>query len=429
MIPKSLNLNLRGLPQSATLTVNRRSLDLLAAGRPVTRFGLGQSPFPVPEPVVQALRDHAHEKDYLPVEGLPALREAVAAFHRERDGAEVRADGVLVGPGSKELMFLMQLASYADLLVPTPCWVSYGPQARILGRGVRLLSTTFEERWRLSAERLAEVCADDPERPRILILNSPGNPDGDTYDDAEAQAIAEVARRHGIIVLSDEIYGLTHHRGAHRSIARYYPEGTVISGGLSKWCGAGGWRLGTMAFPAQLEWLQRAMAAAASETYTSVSAPIQHAAVRAFEGGAEIEAYLDRCRRVLRGLSEAICDRLLAAGVRLHRPQGAFYLWLDLSSHRDGLAARGLRTGADVCEALLSDTGVAILPGVSFERPDDELTARLAYVDFDGAAALAELAAAPLADELPAGFLERRCPRVLGGIEALCEWLQAPADS
>lgn len=124
MIPRSLNLNLRGLPQSATLVINRRSKELAAQGKEIFAFGLGQSPFPVPEPVVEALRRHAGEKDYLPVEGLPALREAVAAFHRRNDYSGVTADGVLIGPGSKELMFLLQLAFYGDLLVPTPCWVS-----------------------------------------------------------------------------------------------------------------------------------------------------------------------------------------------------------------------------------------------------------------------------------------------------------------
>ena len=102
-----------------------------------------------------------------------------------------------------------------------------------------------------------------------------------------------------MIVLSDEIYGRLHHTGEHVSIGRYYSEGSIISSGLSKWCGAGGWRLGTFVFPPQLDWLATAMAAVASETYTSVSAPIQHAAIRAFEGDAEIEQYLWQIRRIL----------------------------------------------------------------------------------------------------------------------------------
>ncbi len=423
MIPVSLNLNLRGLPQSATLTVNQRSKALAAQGKQVYAFGLGQSPFPVPEPVVASLRAHAGEKDYLPVEGLPALREAVADFHRRIDQADVTAQGVLVGPGSKELMFLLQLAFYGDLLVPTPCWVSYGPQARIIGRHVKLLPTTFQERWRLSAARLEALCEKDPGRPRLLVLNYPGNPDGDSYGDDELRSIAQVARKHDVIVLSDEIYGLTHHTGQHRSIARYYPEGTIISGGLSKWCGAGGWRLGTFAFPPALAWLQKAMAAAASETYTSVSAPVQYAAITAFEGGPEIQDYLDHSRRILGALGQEITNRLRAAGVRLHSPAGAFYLWLDFGPLADALAARGITDSDTLCERLLDDTGVAILSGSCFERPEGELTARLAYVDFDGARALDLSRQTPVDQPLSDPALHQACGRVLDGVDRLCAWL------
>ncbi|MFT5682835.1 MAG: aspartate aminotransferase [Myxococcota bacterium] len=423
MIPHSLNLNLRGLPQSATLRINARSKAMMAEGRTIYRFGLGQSPFPVPEPVVEALRAHAAEKDYLPVEGLPALRVAVANFHRQRDLAAISPDGVIIGPGSKELMFLLQLAFYGDLLVPTPCWVSYGPQARILGRHVKLLPTSFQERWRLSAERLARLCEADRHRPRLLILNTPGNPDGDSYTDRELRAIAEVAREHGVIVLSDEIYGMLHHTGAHRSIARYYPEGTIISGGLSKWCGAGGWRLGTMAFPAELHWLKDAMAAAASETYTSVTAPVQYAAVTAFELGPQIEDYLAHARRILAALGTEITARLRSSGLSVHPPTGAFYLWLDLSMLSEQLAAHDILDSPTLCERLLTETGVALLPGASFERPVEELTARMAYVDFDGAAALAISRQHPLDEPLPLDALSEACGPVLEGVDCMCRWL------
>ena len=118
----SLNLNVRGLGESATLAINERSAELKSQGRMVYRLGLGQSPFPVPAPVVESLRHHAHEKDYLPPRGLRELRGAVAEFHRNKDGVDASPTGVLIGPGSKELMFLLQLVYYGELLVPTPCW-------------------------------------------------------------------------------------------------------------------------------------------------------------------------------------------------------------------------------------------------------------------------------------------------------------------
>ncbi|KKL25743.1 hypothetical protein LCGC14_2402240 [marine sediment metagenome] len=124
-------------------------------------------------------------------------------------------------------------------------------------------------------------------------MNYPGNPDGNSYSAYELEAIARVARKHHILILSDEIYGETKYDGDHVSISKYYPEGTIVSGGLSKWCGAGGWRLGTFIFPKELDWLREAMCVIASETYTTVSAPIQCAAITAFRGAPSIEHYLE----------------------------------------------------------------------------------------------------------------------------------------
>jgi len=414
VIPRSLRPSLDGLPRSATLAINERSAALVAEGRDVYRFGLGQSPFPVPEHVVASLREHAHEKDYLPVEGLPALRRAVRAFHRREDGLDL--PHVLVGPGSKELMFLLQLAYAGELVLPSPCWVSYGPQARLLERGLRSIPTDFADRWRLTGRALEAFCADRPGRPRVLLLNYPGNPDGLSYTAAELEALAEVARRHHLIVVSDEIYGPLHHRGENVSIGRFYPEGTIVSGGLSKWCGAGGWRLGTFAFPEGLCWLKDAMAVAASETFTSVAAPVQHAAVTAFT---ELDRrYLEDSRRVLRSLARSIVGRLRSAGVRVHDLEGAFYLFADLS---ECPGAQGFSGSRALCEQLLQDTGVAVLPGADFSRAEGELSMRLAYVDFDGEAALS------LASEVHGELSERDLlpvtGRLLAGVDALCGWL------
>ena len=424
-IPISLNLSVRGIGTSATLAINEHSRRLEAAGRRIYRFGLGQSPFPIPGPVVDRLKQAAAEKDYLAVEGLPALREAVADFHRRNDGAEIGGDDVLVGPGSKELMFLLQLSYYGDLIIPTPCWVSYGPQARIIGRKVKLLHTSFDEKWRLSPHRFRELCQGDKLRPRILILNYPGNPEGGTYEESELMEIARVAREHGVILLSDEIYGPLHYTGQHRSIARYYPEGTIISGGLSKWCGAGGWRLGTFAFPPKLDWLRKAISAVASETYTAVSAPVQFAAVSAYRGSPEIDQYLVQARRILRALGYYAVKNLQETGVRLHPPTGGFYLMLDFSLMRGALKAHGITDSLRLCSRILDEANVALLAGVHFERPVEELTARLAFVDFDGKAAMDAANKIPLDEELGEEFISTQCDGVYQGVKALLNWINS----
>lgn len=422
-----LNLNVRGMRASATVAINERCNELIAQGREVFKLGLGQSPFPVPEPVVEALRLHAAEKDYLPVCGLPALRDAVAAYHHRTDGIERTGADVLIGPGSKELMFLLQLVFYGDLVIPTPAWVSYAPQARIIGRTVRLLDTRPEDEWQLSPDGLAALCEEDPGRPRIVVINYPSNPTGGTYRLDHLRELAKVARAHRIVLLSDEIYGELHHKGQHVSIARFYPEGTIVSSGLSKWCGAGGWRLGTFLFPPKMRWLLDAMAAAASETYTSTAAPIQHAAVTAMRGGPQIDLYLARSRKILGALGRWATKRMRAAGIACTTPAGAFYLMPDFTPLQSNLAARGIQTSHELCARLLEDTGVAILPGSDFGRPAQELTARLAYVDFDGAAAL-DAAAELLAGGTTAlddRFVKRWCPRVVEAIERICQFVTA----
>jgi aspartate aminotransferase len=419
-----LNLNVRGLGQSATLAINERSAELQRQHHEIFKMGLGQSPFPVAKPVVDELKANAHQKSYLPVKGLPELRAAVAGYHRRQEGIEYTAEDVLIGPGSKELMFLIQLVYYGDLVIPTPSWVSYAPQANIIGRHIRWVPTRFEDDWRIAPSELEALCRQDPSRPRILILNYPNNPSSTTYSESELQELAQVARRYKVILLSDEIYGELHFEGGHQSIARYYPEGTIISSGLSKWCGAGGWRLGTFTFPPDLRWLLDAIAVVASETYTSTSAPIQHAAIRAYEGGIEIERYLSNSRRILKSLALTLTDTLRSCRVELPLPQGGFYLFPSFQNHREQLARRGITDSATFCERLLNETGVATLPGIEFGRPKDELTARLAFVNFDGARALVGAEAIPLDSELPDDFLQTHCPGTLTAIERICEWLQ-----
>jgi aspartate aminotransferase len=380
----------RHLLPSPTLAINERCAALLARGRPVLRLGLGQSPFPVPEPVVAALREHAAEKDYLAVQGLLALREAVAEHHRRRLGIACDADEVLVGPGSKELIFLLQLVARPELLLPSPSWVSYEPQARLLGQQVHWLTTEAAAAWKLEPAVLDRFCRSRPLQHRLLVL-------------------------------SDEIYGETHHAGRHVSLARFYPEATLVSGGLSKWCGAGGWRLGTLLVPRALQPLRQALVAAASETYTAVSAPIQHAAVVAFTGGPALDAYLHDSRRVLGALGRHCAKRLRGAGVTVAWPEGGFYLFCDLEAWRQPLAARGVATGQALCEHLLDSAGVATLPGTCFGRGQAELTLRLAYVDFDGGAALA--AVRELTGEPDGAFLRRHCGHVVEAVERIATLL------
>ena len=420
-----LNPNLQDLQTSATIRINALSNQLKSQGRTIYKLGLGQSPFPVPDSVIQVLRDHAEQKDYLPVSGLPALRQSVAGYLQRTQQIEGRgAEEIIISPGTKELFFLIQLACHAELLLPAPSWVSYAPQAQILGRNVRWIQTSQDNGWHLSADDFDTACRDHPQKPRLLLLNSPCNPTGAAYSAEQIAELATVAKRYGIIVISDEIYEGVHFKNAHYSIARDYPEGTIITNGLSKWCGAGGWRLGFCSFPPQLRWLQDAVTVLASETFTSVNAPIQYAAITAFDGNPEIDAYLQYSRQVLAIIANIFVQHLEQMQARCTPAAGGFYLMPNFSRYQESFAQHGMTTSRAICERLLRDTGVAVLPGDDFGLSAEQLTLRLAFVDFDGAGALKIMHQTPAN---PEEQIRQHCAHLIAALDCWGDWLASYA--
>lgn len=407
--------------KSGTLSLNEKSRALAAAGRRVYRFGFGESPFPPPRHVQEALRHAAHRTDYTAVAGMPELREKVAAFHHEADGYPIQPGQVLIAPGTKPLLHnLMRAFQPAEAYIPGPSWVSYAPQARLAGHKVIGIPTAFEGRWRVHPEDLERVVLQEGAAggQKLMVLNYPGNPDGLTYSFEELEALTAVLRRHGVWVIADEIYGLLDHRGRHVSLARLYPERTLVTTGLSKWCGAGGWRLGALILPPDAPTtLHNALVGLGSETYSCAPAPIQVAALAAYELDAELHGFLAAQRRILGAIGSAVHRALVDAGIRAHAPQGGFYLLLDFSPASELLAERGIRSDSQLCDRLLAETGVALLPGGAFGMPAGSYTARLAYVDFDGEAALRD------ADRIEATATEHAA-KMLEGLAALREWLR-----
>lgn len=380
------------LAKSGTLSLNEKMQAMQSAGRRIFQFGFGESPFPPPARVQEALRNWAGRSEYTPVAGLPRLREKIAEFHHEADRYRIGADQVLVAPGTKPLLFnTMHAFQPGEVYLPGPSWVSYAPQAGLARHQIIPIRTTFAERWRLTPELLDAAIRTQgrAERPKLMVLNYPGNPDGLSYSRAELEALAQVMRVHGIWVISDEIYALLNHKGEHLSLATIYPERTLVTTGLSKWCGAGGWRLGALILPPEApQALTDALIGLGSETYSCAPAPIQAAALAAYQLDAEVHQFLTAQRKILSAIGAAIYRALVDAGLRVHPPQGGFYLLLDFSPFAERLAQRGLSSDTELCERLLGETGVALLPGSSFGVQSDALTARLAYVDFDGRAAL-----------------------------------------
>ncbi len=418
-----LNPHMKGFEKSPTLAINELSREMEMQGMKVYRFGFGQSPFPVPNFMVKELQNYAKEKDYLPVEGLPELREAVANFYREVKGIEVEWNQVLIAPGSKQLLFLIQFVLNAELLIPVPCWVTYIPQAKLLGRQVHTFMTSADNNWELDPFELEEYLQSTPNTPKLLLLNYYNNPTGTEAHAKNLMKIAEIARKYGVVVVSDEIYDRLTFTDNYSSIVKYYPEGTIISSGLSKWAGAGGWRLGTFIFPKRLGEIQRACAVLASETYSCVAAPIQYAGVAAYNDRDRIHKYISKSVKILKLISSYCSMKLVQAGIRVNPSAGAFYLFIDFEKLRDKLLAKGVHTSIELTHTLLQETGVALLPGTAFGMPPESLTARLAYVDFNGAHAL-EMLGNYLEYDSDKDFLMEIAPNVVEGIDALTEWVE-----
>ena len=372
----------RNTEPSSTLRINEISNKLLDEGKNVYKFGLGQSPFPVPEILIETLKKNAHQKDYLNVSGLLKLREVVAKYHSKKNLYNYSKDNVIIGPGSKELIFQCQMVTEMPLLLPKPSWVSYEPQAKILKKDVNWIDTSKNTNWHLSANALRDYCKNNKYKYQLLILNSPNNPTGTNNEDLEE--LSKICKENNIIVISDEIYTELDFNGNYHSISHFYPEGTIISSGLSKWCGAGGWRLGTLTFPKELKIIHDSVRSLASETFTSVSAPIQYAAVKAYTE--DHSEYLNNSRTILKKVADFVYDQLSETGIECIRPQGGFYILCDFSKiikHNNII-----NNATTLCEQVLQNTGFAMLPGKNFGIEDEKLITRMAFVDFDGNKAL-----------------------------------------
>ena len=409
-----LQHNILGLKTSATLAINELSQKLITEGKEVFKFGLGQSPFPVPDIIVKELQKNAHQKDYLNVSGLIGLREEVANYHSNKNQYKYNAESVIIGPGSKELIFQTQLVLNCDLLLPSPSWVSYEPQAQIINKKVHWMKATAETNWHLDPEELDKTCTNLNSVNKLLILNSPNNPSGTTH--GNLKELANVAKKHNVIIIADEIYAELDFTGEYKSITHHYPEKTIVSSGLSKWCGAGGWRIGMLVFPDELSYIRDSVRTVASETFTAVSAPIQYAAIKAYSE--DHSEYLENSRLILKMIGDYIYKELSSVGVICNKPQGGFYMICDFSNVVN--KTHEINNDKTLCQKILNDIGFAMLPGSDFGMEEDKLLSRIAFVDFDGSKALKMISKEkPSSDN----FLDLTCPKIAKGISLLKDWI------
>ncbi len=401
----------KDLKPSSTLAINEASKKLEDEGKKIFKFGFGQSPFKVPEDVVEELKNNAYQNKYLPMQGLSELRQSVAKYTSKKKNYEYNSENVIIGPGSKELMFLLHVIFDGEIILPAPSWVSYAPQA-ILGRNkIQILQTKRENNWFPTAQEIEEVILKDKNKNYLLFLNSPNNPSGQVCKNLEE--ISNVANKYNLIILSDEIYSELTFINDYKSISNFCPEKTIISTGLSKWCGAGGWRLGYFIIPEGLNNIKKMINVLASETFSAVSAPIQYAAIKAYENNHS--NYINKSKNILKAVGNYVYLNLKSNKILINEPQGGFYLMPEFLNSK-------FKTSSEMCENILKETGVALLPGSDFGFYESKMLARLSFTDFDGEKFMNSIEEDQSIDF---DIIKKLAPKIVEGVDKLKKWSES----
>jgi aspartate aminotransferase len=392
-------------------------------------FAFGGSPFGVPEMIQQGLKEHTAAGEYGPAVGMEPLRKQITRFWKKHFELDVAPDRIVVMPGTKQAILQILTLMKGPLILPKPSWVGYLPIAQLINKPVIELPTTPGSGYRISAEGLAEA-ARKADGQSILILNSPNNPTGAVYSRSELEELAAVARKHNVIVISDEIYSMiTYDPKGYTSMASVYPEGTFVVTGIAKYAGAGGYRLGFAIVPescTEKQILDFTKVGAA--TYTNASIPIQFAAIAAFDLGEEMSRYIEVQRNIHRIMTLDLARRFRELpGVEATTPEGSFYFFADFEGLRDKLNAKGIKTGVELEHVLYDHPHhIAMVAGESLVMPPESLTFRVASVDYDGPAAMqAYLDEPPRTESEERAFVEAHAPRLLMGVTRLRRWIES----
>ncbi|HEY2992999.1 MAG TPA: pyridoxal phosphate-dependent aminotransferase [Methylomirabilota bacterium] len=376
---------LKTLAPSSTLAVQAKAKELRNQGVDVISFGAGEPDFDTPQRIKDAATEAMRrgQTKYTEVGGIPELRAAVCAKLKRDNGLAYEPADVLVSVGAKHTLFNLVTALINpgdEVLVPSPYWVSYPEQARLMG-GVPVEVETFEATgFDLDPTRLRAAVT---ERTKLIVINSPNNPTGAVFSPAALEAVARLAVERKLWIVSDECYEALTFEGRHVSIASFGPEvkaRTIVVNTCSKAYAMTGWRIG---YAAGDRTLIKAMTDVQSQVTSNPSSIAQWAAVEALTGPqsevAKMAGEFDRRRRlVIAGLNAL-------PGVRCAMPRGAFYAFANVSGLFGRTWARPagavtLKSSLDVTGFLLEEARVAVVPGRDF---GSDAHVRLSYATSD----------------------------------------------
>ena len=356
--PSPISPRISAIHPSLTLSIAAKARELTARGETVWSFSAGEPDFDTPEHIkaaaIRSLQDG--QTKYTAADGLPALQKAIAAKLEAENGLRYRPDQILISGGAKHSIFnaVMALCGEGDeVIVPGPYWLSYPEMISVAGARPVIVAAREEAGFKLTP---AEIEAAVTPRTKLLILNSPSNPTGVVYGESELRAIGETAVRHGIWILSDEIYEKLIYGGArHASVGALSPalhERTLTVNGFSKAYSMTGWRLGYCAGPAEVV---KAMSALQSHSTSAPCTFVQYGGVEALKASQDCVV---RMARAFEERRDRMHERLKAMELPCVKPGGAFYMFPNIGRFGMGSIA--------FAERLLVERRVAVVPGLPF---------------------------------------------------------------
>ncbi len=363
------------IPPSSTLAITAKVRAMKAEGKDVIGFGAGEPDFTTPAFISEAATDALHDgmTHYVPTPGTPEVREAIAAKLRDENGIDCDASHITVNNGAKFTVFLALQALLdpgQEVILPTPAWVSYKPMIDLAGGTLVEVPCEGAQDFKMTPDQLEAAITP---ATRVLLMNSPSNPCGTMYSPDEVRAIAEVLERHEqVVVVSDEIYERLVYGDEPNLSMGSLPsmrDRVVTINGLSKAYAMTGWRIGYACAPGGDGAVIKAMNKLQSQMTSSITSFTMPAVVVALTEGAE---EVERMRRIFAGRASLIHELVKQwAGVTCPRPTGAFYIFPDISSTFGSTSPGGRRidSALDFAEALLDETGVAVVPGEDFLGP------------------------------------------------------------
>ncbi|KAG0512206.1 MAG: Aspartate aminotransferase [Nitrosopumilales archaeon] len=391
-------------------------------------LGFGQSPFHVPPPLVKALASSANQGHYSAAEGILELRQAISGFNKRHFGIDVDPSRIVIGPGTKDLINTLVNIVKGGVILPSPSWIGYRPQITLLDKHFHIFHLKPEFNYRIQPDDLDEFVSKIESEQHMMVLNNPHNPTGTVYTKKELEKIAEVCRKHNILVIADEIYALdTYEINNFTSMGLVYPEGSFITNGLSKDRSAGGYRLGSCILPTtSTEELENDFKKVAATVYTNVSTPTQYAAIKAYEPNEEIEEYINITRQIHRIMGTYLSEEWNKVdGIKATKPEGGFYFFADFNELADDLKKKGVTTSNQLGESALScPHHIGIITGDACLLEPNDYGARIAFVDYDGKKTFDNYKQNPPrsnSDELV--FVKQNAPMMVKSVNALKEWV------